>query len=337
MATVTLKDIALDTGVSPSTVSIVLKGNGDERKISSETQKKVFEAASRLGYKPNIQARILRGGISNNVIITVFWASDIRVHMLSRFMQGLQAALIEHHYPCELQIKPYINGHLSESLSERTMLGCNGIILCNPSEEDMEFLEALNSLVPIVLYNRYSKKYNTINMDDKTIGSLPAEIFIKHGKKRPAIIKAPATFNGMNIRTNVFEYKIYESGMEQSICVTVPDTMKGGYDGALKLCDMTDLPDCLFCTSDAIAIGALKAFYSKGIHIPEQIEIISIGNGNREQQEFAIPSISVINLPMEQMAAACLKKVFELLSDADLSINSIEFPITYISRESCLP
>ena len=78
----TLKDIAADTGLSASTVSIVLKGNGDTRKIKPETQQKVLEAAHRLGYKPNIQARVLRGGISDRMVITLFWASDIRVHML---------------------------------------------------------------------------------------------------------------------------------------------------------------------------------------------------------------------------------------------------------------
>lgn len=42
---VTLKDIAQYTQLSPSTVSIVLKGNGDARKIKKETQTIVLEAA----------------------------------------------------------------------------------------------------------------------------------------------------------------------------------------------------------------------------------------------------------------------------------------------------
>ena len=48
---VTLKDIAQYTQLSPSTVSIVLKGNGDARKIKKETQTIVLEAAKKLGYK----------------------------------------------------------------------------------------------------------------------------------------------------------------------------------------------------------------------------------------------------------------------------------------------
>lgn len=332
---VTIKDIAACTNLSPSTVSIVLKGNGNIRKISSETQKKVFNTAKKLGYKPNIQAKVLRGGLSDNSIISVFWATDIRVHMLSRFITGLQSALVENHYPCELQIKPYNNDHLYEALTERAILGTNGIIICNASESDMSFLEKMEFNIPIVLYNRYSEKYATINMDDKTIGQLPAQIFAKHHKMRPAILKSPATFNGMNIRTNVFEYQVYEAGMSSPITITINGDMKGGYEGALKLCDQPILPDCLFCTSDSIALGALKAFYEKGIKVPDQIEIISVGNGNPDQQEYAIPSLSVINLPMEKMAYECLKKIFDSLTTFSYVADSKELPIEYIARESC--
>ena len=225
---VTLKDIAQETGLSASTVSIVLKGNGNARKISQDTQEKVLSTAKRLGYKPNIQARILRGGVPTRYTITLFWASDIRIHMLSRFLNGLQNALMVNHYPCDLQIKPYDNHHLCDVLTQEAMLSCNGMIICNPSEQDMAFLEQLDCLVPVVLYNRYSEKYFTVNMDDETIGRLPAEVFARHGKTRPAILKAPATFHGMEIRTSVFESRTQAARMDPPISVLATDSMDGG-------------------------------------------------------------------------------------------------------------
>ena len=59
---VTIKQIAQEVGISSSTVSIVLGGKAAERKISTATQKKIFAAAARLGYQPNMAARSLRGG-----------------------------------------------------------------------------------------------------------------------------------------------------------------------------------------------------------------------------------------------------------------------------------
>lgn len=332
---VTIKDVAAAAQLSPSTVSIVLKGNGDERKISKKTQQKVLETAKSLGYTPHMQAKALRGGACANAVITLFWATDIRMNILSRFLGGLQSALISHSYPCELQIRPYACNRLHEALNARTLLGSNGMIICNPSEADMGYLENTRFGIPAVLYNRRSERYATVNMDDATIGMLPAQIFARHNKKRPALFQTPATFSGMDTRTQTFRSETQKAEMEPVRSFLTRDDMAGGYEAAMRLIASSPLPDCLFCTSDAVALGALKAFYHKEIRIPEQIEIISVGNGNIEQEEFAIPSLSVINLPMEEMAAACLKKVYESLISYEFTIDSTEFPIQYVARESC--
>lgn len=332
---VTIKDVANLARVSPSTVSIVMSGKGTERKISAATQQKVIAAAQQLGYVPNVQAQVLRGGISTRAIVTLFWATDIRLHMLSRFITGIQSVLQQNNYPCELQVKPYENDHLHEALTERTMRSCNGIILCNASEKDMEFLEELDCPVPIVLYNRYSRRYSTVNMDDAAIGRLPGLVFARHGCKRPALICSPATFNGMNIRTNVFTNCVLEAGMEPPVAVETQDSMKGGYDSAKRIAALDPLPDCLFCTSDRLALGALKGFHECGVRIPEQIEVIAIGSGEQDQQEYAIPSLSVIRLPMEQMAAACLERMLLHFNEFSHEIDSLTLPIEYIARESC--
>ena len=331
----TIKDIAARLELSPSTVSIVLKGNGDRRKIKKETQQRIMNAAKEMGYKPNIQAKILRGSLSAMANISLYWVSDNRIHLLSRFLKGLQIAIMENNYQFQLSIVPYENNHLQDALTQESVLTTNAIIICNPSEADMEYLEANDFHIPIVLYNRYSSKYATVNMDDKTIGLLPANIFAAHGKKHPALLKSPATFSGMNIRTKVFEFQVSESAMERPVSVTVEDSMQGGYLGALTLCDLNPLPDCLFCTSDSIALGALKAFYEKKIRIPEQIEIISVGSGRPEQEEYCIPSLSVISLPFEDMAEECLKILSDSLTNFKYTPTSITFPTPYVARQSC--
>lgn len=332
---VTIKDIAARLNISASTVSIVLKGNGDKRKIKKETQKKIWDTAKELGYKPNVQAKILRGSLSTKANITLYWVSDYRIHLLSRFMIGLQNAIMEKGYQFHLSVVPYQNNRLKDVLTQESVFASNGIIICNPSESDMEYLEANAFLVPIVLYNRYSSQYATVNMDDKTIGMLPAKIFASHGKRRPAILKAPATFSGMNIRTNIFEYQANESGMELPVSVSVMDSMSGGYHGAFTICSLNPLPDCLFCTSDSIAIGALKAFHEKKISIPDEMEIISVGNGRPEEEEYCIPSLSVISLPLEDMAKECLKILSDCLNLYQYTPDSVSFPTPYIPRESC--
>ena len=47
---VRIKDIAARMGISASTVSLVLRGRGDENRISRETQKRVIQTAGEMGY-----------------------------------------------------------------------------------------------------------------------------------------------------------------------------------------------------------------------------------------------------------------------------------------------
>jgi LacI family purine nucleotide synthesis repressor len=56
----TIKDIAKEAGVSIATVSIVLNGKGKERKISEETQTRIYTIAQQLNYVPNQSAKKLR-------------------------------------------------------------------------------------------------------------------------------------------------------------------------------------------------------------------------------------------------------------------------------------
>ena len=57
-----LKDIAEVLNVSTTTVSFVLNGKGEEKKISKELIAKVEAYLKEINYKPNLVARSLRTG-----------------------------------------------------------------------------------------------------------------------------------------------------------------------------------------------------------------------------------------------------------------------------------
>src|SRR5918995_629260 len=65
---VTIKDIARELGISPSTVSRALKDHPD---ISPETKKAVNELADKLNYQPNIVALSLRQSKTNTIGVII--------------------------------------------------------------------------------------------------------------------------------------------------------------------------------------------------------------------------------------------------------------------------
>ena len=65
--------------------------------------------------------------------------------------------------------------------------------------------------------------------------------------------------------------------------------------------------------------------------------MIAVGNGSEEEDEYTTPSLSVVQLPMEQMAAACLRLLLDRLEGRDTSPESHMLPVQYLPRESCGP
>lgn len=60
---VTIKDVAKEAGVNPSTVSRVLKNSSS---ISQKTKDRVQQAMTDLGYVPNLAAQMLASGLTHS-------------------------------------------------------------------------------------------------------------------------------------------------------------------------------------------------------------------------------------------------------------------------------
>lgn len=332
----TIKELASYTGLSPSTVSIVLRGKSQERSIPEKTQDKVWEAVKILGYQPNITARRLREPSSAfPLVIAIFWASDFRAHMMVRFLKGIQEELMKSKQEYEIVIHPYDNDSLCEIGSLRNVNMYNAAIICNASQADMDYLENNAFPIPIVLYNRKSERYSYVTVDDHEMGSIPAKIFAARNHKITGVITSKSSFSGMSKRIESFIKTATKENLYVSHVATVPNGMSGGYLGALEIMEKSPLPDCIFCASDAIAVGALRAFHKAGIKIPEDMELISIGNGDRDMEEYAVTSLSVVHLPMEEMAARCLQMIHDLIIRKENPQTSLLLALEYIARESC--
>jgi LacI family transcriptional regulator len=335
----TIKEIAVQAELSVSTVSVVLRGEAKQRKISTATQEKIWKVAQHLGYQPNISARRLRDQSSEGGLTTaLFWANDFRVPLMIRFLRGMREAILSSTKKHEIIIRPYVSGKLSAEKSLHGLSAFNAAIICNASATDMVFLEDNIFHVPIVLYNRHSEKFCTVGVDNTKLGTSAAEVFASRGHRFVGVLNSREQFPGMATRVDSFLDRSRSLGLFDTLLLECDNSMAGGYEGGLKICNTFakhGKPDCIFCASDVMAIGALRAFHDLGVRIPNDIELISVGNGDKEQEEYSYPSLSVVHLPMEQMARSCFEMLQDLLEHKITPPYSTELPIEYIARESC--
>lgn len=337
---VTIKEIARDVGISPSTVSIVLGGNGEKRKISAETQKAVLAAAGRLGYQPNIAARRLRGGGDDELLIAMFWAQDFRAGMMVRFWDGLRHALEQSNRKVRLVIYPYTNDHLNEVQALTSASNCHGAIICNASYADLEFLQDTRPAIPIVLYNRTCPNYSSVVVDDARMGALAARALADQGCKSAAVLTSQPVFEGMEVRVQGFILEGQRHGLEISKIRYCENSLRGGCESVLR--GLNDdwkqrLPDGLFCGSSMLALGAISAFSQSGLCPKQQPRVVAIGNGAEDYDKYCIPSLSVVYLPMEDMATECLHLLLDHIDGKLERPESRLLGTRYIARQSCGP
>ena len=304
---ITIKDVARAAGVSPSTVSIILNGKCEERKISEGTQGKVRAAMKELGYIPNISAGKLREK-SPQRIVALFWTLDYRDIMLARFLKGLQAEIARLNLDYKIEIIPYKNGELCKETSLEAVADYHAAIIANAGSADMEYLRELDPLIPIVLYNRKTEKLGSVYIDDEEIAGAAFEVLKKY--KNVTVVDVPHAFPGMSIRdkklTALLEKRHYKTVFSET------NDAAGGY----KVCSEIDFDktDAIYTPSDMIALGILNYAYKNGIHIPGKVKLLSIGNGLTQMDEYIGPGLSTIDIPLEEMAGKCLALVTDELN-----------------------
>ena len=325
----TVKDIANRAGYSPSTVSIVLNGKSDERKIPEATRQKIWEAAGELGYRPNISAKRLRSSGRNILYVAVYWTSDSRSGYMNRFLVGLRQKAIQMSQRVEFVVKPY--ERLEESFDGSAMY--HAAIVCNASKEDLEYLESLEADIPVVLYNRCSEKYDSVEIDYESMGQMAVEIFREQGSERIAFLSAKTGYPVRISLEDSLRKEAEKYGIE--IWNRPVQNMRDSVEAVEEL--IRERPDIrvVFTASSNFSFAVLNALLRKGIRIPEDYRLLGVGSGDPDMEEYAMVPISALQIPREDMAGMCLEMA--LTGSPYGKQKGIErlVPAVYRKRKSC--
>ena len=90
-------------------------------------------------------------------------------------------------------------------------------------------------------------------------------------------------------------------------------SMESGYKQAQKLLERDSDIDCLFCATDAIALGAMEYCRLHNINIPDDIMIASVGDSKSGQTAF-VPLTSA-RLHYRTAGQEAAKLLMELIAD----------------------
>lgn len=335
----TIKDVAKLSGVSATTVSIIITGKAEERHISKETQDRVLAVMKEVSYQPNLSARRLRFQDTAKPIIAFFWPLDYRTSILASFLNSLQKELKAQDFDCEFIVQAFQDDALEKDASSIIKNSYNAVVIGAASNNDIKYLESINPTMPIILINRDSEKFSTVCTDNREIGFQAARVFKSKGYAEVGVISSDHPYLATGMRTQAFLYACSQLGIHVDLnhVIKGESTITGGSLAAEQFCRLSNPPKAIFFESDSMAIGALSTFHKQSIRIPEDVEILSISMLEAETTTYTIPALSVIEMPNAQISKLIIQTVKNMLTNNESTPVHHTVNAEVILRDSLTP
>lgn len=314
---VTIKDIARELGISPSTVSRALKDHPD---ISPDTKKAVTALAEKLNYQPNIIALSLRQSKTNTIGVIV---PEIVHFFFSTVISGIEDVAYKNGYNV---IVSQSNESYEREKSDLKALFNSRVdgLLISVSRETQNFdhfKSVFERGMPMVFFDRAVDELDTskIIVDDSEGAYQATQHLIEQGCKKIAHIAGPDNLIISKKRTDGYIKALGDHNMmvdNKMIISCNEGSIEAAKKISLELLQRKNRPDGIFTSNDLTAIGALQAAKELKIKVPQELAII--GFSNWQVSSFTDPTLSTVDQPgyeMGKQAAELLLKEVESKED----------------------
>lgn len=335
---ISLSDIAASLGVSKTLVSMVLNNRADEKGISKETQKKVWEKIKEMNYKPNMMARGLRLGRSNIIGLIV---SDIANPFYARIARYIENYLEPKGYNimiCSTDEDIEKEIRLTRMLKDRQI---DGLIISSSQKNSKEFKAMMEEKYPFVLIDRVMSDLKTNNVAvDNFRGAYDAiSHLIKQGYKNiAAFAVSPVHVSTINDRIEGYLRCVKDNGLTygKKLLVEIPFTnVKNSVKYQLSnILYGKEKVEALFAVNNNIAITCLEMLNEMKVRIPEDIGFVCFDD--LEVFKFSRPSITAVSQPIEEICKNAVDILLDDIKNKDkiTEKQQIKLPTSLVIRRS---
>lgn len=333
---ITIKDVAKRANVSIATVSRVLN---QSKPVSPQVREKVMKAVEELGFNPNPVARSLVMKESRLIGVLI---SDISNMFFSVLVSAIEQECFKQKYT---PLLCSTNGNTQRELYYLNLLKdqyVDGVIIftSSPKEEHLRFFE--NNPIPVVFKSYADPKkspFSCINIDDYQAFFDATQYLIDLGHEKIGMLGAQL----VNVESEIyqrylgFRKALEDRGLElhEKWLLEGDTDIHSGYMKAKKLFSMKEIPTAVCCTSDTIAIGAIRAAEEMGLLVPEDVSIM--GFDDIPIAEAYRPGLTTIRQPIIEMGIQSAQMLIDQIQDKESHSKEIRIlSHEIVVRKSCL-
>ena len=332
MPEATIKQIAEELKIHPSTVSRALSGHPQ---ISDETRKKVLQVAKKLNYTPNFWAQNLVGSKTNLIGCMVL---ELTNPFYIPMVRAIEDRLVNHPYLLfigesrrKLEIEKQV-------IKKFRYIRASGLII-TPVLSNLDHLKELEADgVPVIVTGRTVDEFDSVNVDNIKSGVIAGQHLIDRGYIKIGYVQSGDRFNfPEKDRFMGLKSVLKKHNQElQTIFTVGNNTINGGEKAGKMWLSGKNRPKAVFCSNDMLAMGFIQYLIRSGVRIPHDVSVIGHDDVSSADR-FIIPLTTVV-FPKYEMGQIAIKELLHRISYPKYPHvpKKIDLEPKLIFRESCL-
>lgn len=333
---VTMRDVAKEAGVTSAAVSYALSG---KRPISEETRRRVEQAIERLGYTPNMAARTLGSARQDSRLIGVVVPQTeagsrlmFQNQFYSEILGSIELCARQKGYHVIISATDANESYLTLA-KERNL---DGIIVIG-MYPDSFYQQMKESRIPIVLIDSYCNDHYYHNgTHRRCLRQLSGDqVHLDCGHRAVAFFSGRIKENGV-MKKRLAGYRDalaeYELPFREELVFEGNIDYKDGIASAQRLMDAGLPATAVVAAADILAIGAAKAFYERGVKVPDEISLM--GFDDLEIAQYMTPGLTTVKQQISAKGEKAVELLIRNINEPELTKQELILPVSLVERGS---
>jgi LacI family transcriptional regulator len=309
MATIT--DVSKRAGVSRSTVSRVVAGNGY---VSESKRKAIKLAIAELGYRPNTLAQALRSNRSNVIGAVMV---DVGTPYFANMIYGVQRATRKAGKALMVSSGYADQDEEARAVIELVDRSCDGIVLYleRPMRQDaIDILKRSNIPVVSIGKDHCPVSRGHVVLDNFNGARSAMRHLLSQGHRKIVHLSGQADFGDTVARLEGIEAALAEYQMTLDDLHTVDGIFHQdfGYDATRELVDSGHDFTAIFAGDDDMAAGVLLALRDAGKSVPQDVSVMGFDDAFHARHMW--PPLTTVRQPIDALGEAAATMLLELLA-----------------------
>jgi LacI family transcriptional regulator len=321
----TLKDVARTAGVSQSTTSRALSGEGY---VAAQVRERVLKAAEELGYVPHAMARSLRKQVNRSIGVLV---SDLRNSFYADLAAGIAARARSHGYTMMLVDDQGVSSEELGAAQAFVATRAAGVIVTPLSAAVSTYL--LRQDIPVVEVDRQflAGECDAVVIDNASVARRITDHLITLGHRRIALLIDETDWTTGSERYAGYQRSLEESGIPPDPTLLVSAGWDAGdaRTAAIDILARRERPTAIFAANNLLAEGVWRAASDLGLRIPDDLSIVSFDDA--QWMSMVTPGITAVAQDAVALGRAAMDRLLERIEHPEAP------PVTVVLEAHILP